>query len=157
MPVATKVKGFLDENAVKYEVLEHEPAYTAQEVAAKTHISGKELAKSVIVTCGEGLAMAVLQASRDVDPAALSKIARTEVKLASEDDFAGAFPGSEVGAMAPLGNLYDVPVCVDETLVEDEEIAFNAGTHRHVIKMRYADFERLVKPQVASFSRSPAA
>ena len=55
--------------------------------------------------------------------------------------------------MAPFGNLYDVPVFVDEALAEDEEIAFNAGTHRHVIRMRYEDYERLVEPEVAAFSK----
>jgi len=153
MPVAAKVRGFLEDNGVSYEVLEHETAFTAQEVAAATHVSGRELAKCVIVTGGEAFAMAVLPASRAVDLRALSRIAGRKLRLASEDQFAGLFPGSDLGAMAPLGNLYDVPVYVDDALAEDEEIAFNAGSHRHAIKMRYADYERLVAPVVAAFSK----
>jgi Ala-tRNA(Pro) deacylase len=50
--------------------------------------------------------------------------------------------------MPPFGNLYDMPVYSDESLTRDPEIVFNAGTHRDTIRMRYADFARLVQPEV---------
>jgi Ala-tRNA(Pro) deacylase len=60
-------------------------------------------------------------------------------------------PGCETGAMPPFGNLYGLPVYVDQTLTRDEEIDFNAGSHTELLQLAYADFERLVKPQVTSF------
>ena len=74
------------------------------------------------------------------------------VELASEEEFKNLFPNCEVGAMPPFGNLYDMDVYVAETLTEDEEIAFNAGTHTELIRLRYDDFERLVQPRVLAFS-----
>jgi len=60
------------------------------------------------------------------------------------------FPQCEAGAMPPFGNLFNLPVCVDQTLASDEEIIFNAGNHTQTVRMKYADFARLVKPQVVS-------
>jgi Ala-tRNA(Pro) deacylase len=63
------------------------------------------------------------------------------------------FPDCELGAMPPLGSLYNLPVFVDESLAADEAIVFNAGTHRDAIRMLYDDFVRLTKPRVCSFAR----
>jgi Ala-tRNA(Pro) deacylase len=152
-----KVRTFLDEQHVKYVVISHSKAYTAQGIAAISHISGKELAKTVIVKLDGALGMAVLPASFQVDLLALKKaVGVREAALASEREFKEHFPDCETGAMPPFGNLYGIPVYVDETLAEDREIAFNAGSHYELIKLSYADFERLVKPVVLDFAATPA-
>lgn len=150
---AKKIKEFLDTNNIKYIFIKHSPAYTAQEVAAKSHISGKEMAKTVIVKLNNKVAMAVLPASYKIDFEALMEVTGSEnVTLAGEEEFKNMFPDCEVGAMPPFGNLYDLDVYVSKTLADDEEIAFNAGTHTELIQMVYKDFERLVKPKVLKFS-----
>ena len=150
---AKKLKEFLDSNNIKYLSVKHSPAYTAQEVAAKSHISGKEMAKTVIVRINNQMAMAVLPASYKIDFEALSNVTGTDnVDLAGEEEFKYMFPDCEIGAMPPFGNLYNLDVYVAETLAEDEEIAFNSGTHTELIRMNYKDFECLVKPKVLKFS-----
>lgn len=150
---AKKLKSFLDENGVKYVTIKHSNAYTSQEIAASTHVSGKEFAKTVMIKIGEKMAMAVLPASYQVDFTLLQKIfERQKVALATEAEFKYFFPDCELGAMPPFGNLYDLEVYVAETLADDEMIAFNAGTHTEMIKMKYKDFERLVQPRVFKFS-----
>lgn len=158
MTIANRVKSFLDGNDVHYEHGEHDPAYTAQEVAEAEHVPGRQVAKVVILTDGEASIMAVLPATRKVDLERIRRSAGNDaLRLASEDEFADSFPGCEVGAMAPFGNLYDVAVFVDQSLREDETITFNAGTHTDAITMAYADFERLVEPVAAEFSEPIAA
>ena len=150
---ARKLKEFLDSKGIKYVIITHAPAYTAQEIAASAHISGKELAKTVIVKIDGKMAMAVLPASKVIDFDRLKAAAgATSVELASEDEFRDRFPECELGAMPPFGNLYDMPVYVDETLSRDVEIAFNAGSHKELFRMAYKDFESLVKPAVADFA-----
>jgi Ala-tRNA(Pro) deacylase len=150
---ARKLKEFLDGQAIKYVTIGHSPAYTAQEVAECAHIPGREMAKTVMITIDGDLAMAVLPANRKVVLQDLREITGTDdVRFAGEADFKARFPDCEPGAMPPFGNLYDMDVYVAPTLAEDEEIAFNAGTHTEVIKMAYRDFERLVNPRVVSFS-----
>jgi Ala-tRNA(Pro) deacylase len=154
----SKVKDFLDANAVKYVVVSHSKAYTAQGIAAVSHISGKELAKTVIVKLDGALAMAVLPASYQVDLPTLKRATGVqEAALATEREFKQHFPDCETGAMPPFGNLYGIPVYVDDTLTEDKEIAFNAGSHYELIRMAYLDFERLVGPEVMSFSSARVA
>ncbi len=150
---AKKLKEFLDRQNIKYVSIQHSPAYTAQEVAASAHVSGRDMAKTVIVKIEGKMAMVVLPANRKVVLSDLREILGAEqVKFASEEEFKGQFPDCEIGAMPPFGNLYGMDVYVAPALAEDTEIAFNAGTHTEVIKMAYADFERLVKPRVISFA-----
>ncbi|MGA2903050.1 MAG: YbaK/EbsC family protein [Candidatus Korobacteraceae bacterium] len=157
MPL-NKVKAFLDAHGTKYVVISHSKAYTAQGIAAISHISGRELAKTVIVKLDGDLAMAVLPASYQVDLEALRHATGVQVaELATEREFKQHFPDCETGAMPPFGNLYGIPVYADETLAEDREIAFNAGSHFELIKMAFKDFERLVKPEVMEFSSARAA
>jgi Ala-tRNA(Pro) deacylase len=153
---AQKLKEFLDSQNVKYVSINHSSAFTAQEIAASAHISGKDLAKTVIVKLDDKLAMAVLPASRKVDLDLLQQATgATQVTLANEQEFREKFPECETGAMPPFGNLYRLNTFVDQRLREDEEIAFNAGTHTELIKMSYADFERLAAPVVLDYSASP--
>jgi Ala-tRNA(Pro) deacylase len=152
MPVK-KLKEFLDQSGVKYISISHSPAFTAQEIAASAHIPGKELAKTVMVKLDGRMAMAVLPASYYVDLERLAKVAgATRVQLAPENEFKDLFPECEPGAMPPFGNLYEMKVFVSQSLAEDEEIAFNAGSHTELLKLAYEDFERLVQPEVVSFT-----
>jgi len=156
MPVQ-KLKEFLDSQKIKYVSIAHSTAYTAQGIAALTHIPGKELAKTVVVKIDDALAMAVLPASSHVALSALRSATGAEtVELAREADFKDRFPECDTGAMPPFGNLYGMPVFVDEILAEDEEIAFNAGSHNELIRLSYADFERLVRPTVLNLSSGRA-
>ena len=148
-----KLRDFLDNQKVKYVTISHSPAYTAQEVAASAHITGRELAKTVIVELDGNMAMAVLPANRKIVLQDLREVTGSEeVKFASEEQFKQAFPDCETGAMPPFGNLYGMDVYAAESLTENDQIAFNAGSHTEVIKMAYKDFERLVRPRVVSFT-----
>ena len=155
MPVKKLIR-FLDENKVKYITIRHSSAFTAQEIAAKAHISGRELAKTVMIKVEGKRAMAVLPASFIIDFDSLTRIFATpNVSLATEHEFKDLFPDCELGAMPPFGNLYDMEVYVAEPLSLDKEIAFNAGSHTELIRLTYKDFEQLVKPRIFKFSWKP--
>lgn len=148
-----KLKEYLDLHKVEYEEIAHPIKYSAQQVAAVVHISGKELAKTVIVRIKGKLAMAVLPASHRVDFALLREVVGSDdVELAREHEFKDMFPDCEVGAMPPFGNLYGLDVYVAETLTLDEDIAFKACTHSELIRMSYKDYARIVAPIVIRFA-----
>ena len=152
MPVK-KLKAFLDEHNIRYVSITHSTAYTAQEIAASAHIPGKEVAKTVMVKVDGVMAMAVLPASYQIDFDLLkTAIGAQAVELATEEEFKGLFPQCEVGAMPPFGNLYGMDVFMAASLAEDEEIAFNAGSHTELIRMTFPDYVRLVKPVQLHFS-----
>lgn len=148
MPL-NKLINYLDEKGKKYVVVKHSPAFTAQEVAASAHIPGKEMVKTVIVKADGDMKMVVLPSTHDVDFDAIKEaIGAEEVVLASEEEFENIFPDCELGAMPPFGNLYDIDTLVAESLTEDNIIAFNAGTHKELVKMGYSDYEELANPQI---------
>jgi len=155
--ICKKLKGYLDDNGVSYEVVTHAEAFTAQELAAAMHVKGKNLLKVVMLKSEKGFMMVVLPADRRVDVASLrSDLGARLAALASENEFRMLFGDCETGAMPPFGNLYGIPVYVDSSIGEVDEIVFKAGTHYEAVKMRYADFERLVRPVVLSASRKAA-
>jgi Ala-tRNA(Pro) deacylase len=150
---AKMIKELLNKHRTKYVTITHSPAFTAQEVAESAHIRGIEMVKTVVVKLDGMLAMAAVPSTFHVNLKALAAVTGAkEAKLATEDEFRGRFPGCELGAMPPFGNLYNLEVYADRRLAEDQEIAFNSGTHTEVIRMAYADFERLVKPTVVDMT-----
>ncbi len=153
MPVAAKLKAYLEEQGVEYEVLTHGEVYTSMEVAAAQHVPGDRLAKVVIVESGGKFIMLVLPSTRLVDFQALSKVLGGKARLSTEEEFEVLFPDCETGAMPPFGNLYGLEVYVDESLAGIEDIVFEAGSHYETIRMRYEDLERLVSPSTATFAR----
>jgi Ala-tRNA(Pro) deacylase len=152
MPIK-QLAEFLDSHHIKYTTISHSRAYTAQGIAALTHTPGEEMAKTVIVKIDDNLGMAVLPASCHVDLAMLrAETGARTIRLATEAEFMDQFPGCETGAMPPFGNLYGMRVFVDKSLTKDKEIAFNAGSHRELMRLAYDDFARLVQPTILRFA-----
>ena len=148
-----KVQDYLKKSKVAFKVHEHSPAYTAQEVAAEEHVSGKMMAKSVVVRCGKDYALCVLPASHKLDLAEAAKaLSVRKAALADETELAKLFPDVEVGAEPPFGNLYDMPTVMDKPLQDDDHITFQAGSHGKAIHMSMDDYRKLVQPKVLAFS-----
>mgnify|MGYP005848269869 CR=1 FL=1 len=151
-----QLEAYLRENRVPFNTQHHPLVYTAQEVAASEHISGRLVAKTVFVLADGKLVMAVLPAHHVLDLASLkSALGAKDVRLAEEAEFAAAVPNCEVGAVPPFGNLYGMPVYVDRPLTLDEVIVFRAGSHTETMSVKYEDYARLVQPKVAPLGRLP--
>ena len=138
----------LDDNKISYEILSHPEVFAAQRIAQAEHVKGRRHAKVVMVKSTGQHLMAVLPAERLIDLEKLGKIVGQDISLESEREFEALFPDCVVGAMPPFGNLYGVPTYVDKSLVAENYIAFEAGTHTEAIKVSYRDYEKIVKPQV---------
>lgn len=153
MTVAAKIKELLEKEKVNYQVLEHDLAFTALEVAQAQHLPGHQVVKSIIVGADGKWAMCVLPATHRIDFSKLQRVLKAkDIKLASEEQAASFFPNYEVGAMPPFGHVVGMTVYVDKSLEENEAIAFNAGTHTDVLKIRFKDYVRIAKPIIEEFS-----
>ena len=157
----SSLREYLDKNSIQYSVISHSPAFTAQGIAALVHVPGQELAKTVVVKLDGELAMAVLPASFRVDLTSLEEETNTKrAELASEEEFRefkDIFPDCELGAMPPFGNLYGFKAFADEALTRDREIVFNACSHRELIRMSWADYQRLARPKIIQFAARHSA
>ena len=157
MTISRRLKDYLDSQGVRYEVLSHKVAYTAQETAAAQDVTGWKVAKSVVGYCDGKFLLLVLQAPNVVDFDLLKKqIGCGEARLANEQEMEELFPGIELGAESPFGNLYNLPVYVDKGLAEMEEIIFNAGSHTETIKMKFEDYRNLVRPEIIEIAKMAA-
>jgi Ala-tRNA(Pro) deacylase len=149
-----RIREFLDGNHARYVFVSHSPAFTAQEIAASMHIPGKLMAKTIVVKVDGRLALAVVPATKELDTAALARIAKAqEVEIASEDEFVDRFVGCQLGTAPPFGNLFGMETFVDVELARQQDVVFNAGTHTDAIWMRTGDFQRLARPTLASIAR----
>ena len=144
---------FLNKAAVPYEVTEHEPAFSAQSMAAAEHEPGRYVAKPVIVKADGKYVMCVLSACYKIDLHTLKKqLGAKKAELAEEKEIGELFGDCELGAEPPFGNLYDLPTVMDKALEADDHIVFQAGTHDKAIRMSMDDYRKLVAPQVLEFS-----
>jgi Ala-tRNA(Pro) deacylase len=147
--IGERMINLLETNNVPYECIMHDPAYTAQGTAEAAHISGKFIAKSVIIRIDGRLGMVVLPANYKLSLELLQKLTSSlDIEMVDEDEFKQLFSDCEVGAMPPFGNLYGMHVLVAKELTKDKEIIFNAGSHSELIKITYKDYARLVHPKV---------
>jgi Ala-tRNA(Pro) deacylase len=147
----------LDGKAIGYELIHHVPDYSALETAHDTHTPGAEFAKTVVVETPRGPVMAVVPAPERLDLERFGKVLGTgDLHLADEAHLARLFPDCQLGAEPPFGHLYDMPVYVDESLARGEYITFNAGSHQEALRLRFADFEGLVRPRHAAISAGRA-
>lgn len=146
---AEKLRNYLEEEGVKYVSFRHSRAYTMQEVAALSHISGKLIAKTVMVKADGKMIMVALPANDHVDMESLKEVSgAAEAVLADEGEFVQKFPDCEIGAMPPFGNLYGMDVYMSKALMKEEEIYFNAGCHSEMFRLPASEFIRLVRPVI---------
>jgi Ala-tRNA(Pro) deacylase len=151
--ISTRLKNLLEQNGIPFEVVPHDPAFTAQQLAARMHVPGREFVKAVVVRIDGRYALAAVPGHRLVDEKALARVARAgRCVLASEAEFRELFPDCELGAMPPVGNLYGLETYVDAEVTRDETVVANAGTHAEAIRVRYADLARLARPTVGHFA-----
>ena len=151
MPICQRLKMFLDKNRVRYDVVSHTPAYTAQEIAASTHIRGKDLIKCIMLKGDGKHTMVAMTANQKLNMDKFRKALKVkQAYLEKEEEFMDLFDDCEPGAMPPFGNLYGVPIVVDQKVYEDQTIAFNCGDHSSIVRMQFADFVKLVKPKKAA-------
>ncbi len=156
MAVTQNVQEFLRQSNVGYSVFPHVPAFSAQEEAAVTHISGRDWAKPVVFFADGEPIQAVVPADLVVDVDQLLALTGAErIRLATEEELSALYPDCEPGAMPPLGPLYNQSVFVDIALAAEPQVVFNGGTHADAVCMRYDDFAAVAKPVVGSFAIRP--
>ncbi len=149
MSIPSHIIDFLDAKGVPYQRLTHGQEFTAPRVAESQHVSGKELAKSVLVVVDDSLVMAVIPANERLDLEKLAHlVGAASFRLARESEFEERFAPCEVGAEPPLGSLYRVPVWLDASFEDHPTITFNAGTHTDTIQMTLSDYEGLEHPTI---------
>ncbi len=152
MKIPQRLINHLNDQHVTYETIHHAARFTAQELAAIEHVKGRHHAKVVMLSSDGHPMMAVLPSDRWVDGDKLEALIGKPAKIATEEEFKTFFPDCDVGAMPPFGDLYGMPTYMDRSLMDDDWIVFEAGTHTDAMKMAYRDYERVAHPIVGDIA-----
>ena len=137
------VQSVLDDMGVNYRVSHHPTAYTAQMLAEAEHVPGRKVIKPVVVRDGE-FVMCDLPACYRVDLGELKdQLQADDVKLVERTKLSELFPDCEVGAVPPIGRIYGMTTLMDESLVADDRVTFQAGTHEDAVTMSLAEYRRV--------------
>ena len=148
------LQSYLDEMGVRYNLSYHPAAYTAQDLAAAEHVPGRAVVKPVVIEADGKPMMCALPAPYKVDIDELkAQLDAKDVHLAPEERFAELFPDCQLGAEPPIGRMFGMPTLIDESLLQDDRVMFQAGTHDAAVTMTMADFRRLTQAEVAHFGR----
>jgi len=151
-PCLDRIQAYLSAEGVHAELEPHPQTFTAPALATVLHEKGKYVAKVFIAWADGDLVMFVLPAYSRVDLSrARELLGCTLIRPATEEEFSQVFTDCEVGAMPPFGNLYQVPVYLDEALAHRPHLVFPAGSHHEALRMLTRDYVRLAKPAVADF------
>jgi Ala-tRNA(Pro) deacylase len=148
-----RVPEFLATQDVPFETLVHPPAFTAQKRARFLHLPGREVAKVVLLHGPGGYVLAVVPATRRVDPDRLAATLGGPVRLADDNEIARVFHDCEWGVVPPFGTLYGLPVLIDDSISPDTLMVFETTTHAEAVRMLCRDFERLERPRRLALAR----
>lgn len=148
------LQSFLDQIGINYRVSRHPTTYTAQDLASAEHVPGRQVIKPVIVKADGHFVMCALPACHRIDLEALKQqLQATDVQLADEGKLPELFPDCELGAEPPIGRLYGMPTIMDESVLSDNRVMFQAGTHSDAVEMSLADYRRACQPEMGYFGR----
>lgn len=153
MGATSWVKETLESRKVPYQVGHHPSVYTAREVAEREHIAPERMVK-VVAVMADGRPVAVaLPANRRLLLGALQDTLRAKhLRLASESEIETYFDDCDVGAIPPLPHWENIELWMDKSMQMEGDILFQGGTHEDAVRVRYADWARVVNPGIGDFS-----
>lgn len=148
------LQDYLDEMGIPYRFSTHGTAYTSQDLAAREHVSGQKVVKPVAVEVDGRVYLCALPATHRIDLQRLrDQMHADNVSLIDEARMHEMFPDCEIGAEPPIGKLYGIPTLMDQSLCDDDQVTFQAGSHTTAITMSLRDYQRAAQPEVGDFSR----
>ena len=148
------IKKLLDQNEISYEISEHEPVYTSEQAAKVRGVELKTGVKALMLKTEEGyFVTGLVAADRKIDLKKLAKILRTKkLRLASPQEVL-KITSCEIGSMHPFGNLHDLPTYMDNSILENNIVNFNAGLHTVSVQMKAKDLIKIIRPIIENFSK----
>jgi Ala-tRNA(Pro) deacylase len=150
--VTDRLEALLREASVEFRLYSHAPVFTSAEAARVRGTSPEEGAKALVMRADDQFYLVVISGVLRVDNKALRRLLGAHgVRFAREEELL-QLTGCRPGAVPPLGNLFNLPVLMDESLRRCEQVSFNAGSNSWSVTMRREDLERVIQPRVGAFA-----
>lgn len=145
MAIAKRLKTYLENSGISYDVVSHPRTMTSAETAQAAHISGERVVKSVVIHHELGHLLAVVPSTHRIDLGTLQDLAGTRLGLAAETEIGEIFSDCDLGAVPPIGSAYGVDVVIEECLSELPEVYFEGGDHRTLVRATGDAFGSMMK------------
>ena len=144
MSLATRVRWFLDHNHIDYEIIHHAPAKTSLEAGLRSHLPPGRVAKSVLLEDERGYLLAILPAGCHLSFDAIGRLLDRSLDLATEHEIEGLFSDCALGAVPAMGEPYNIPMLVDDSLLRMPDVYFEGGDHEDLVHVKKDAFQRLM-------------
>ncbi len=142
----------LESKGMPYRLSEHEDVTTSAAAAKARGVDLSTGAKALVVNADGTLVLAVVSASRKVDMEALKAILQAErVGLASIAEAESA-TGLPKGAIPAIGAVMGLQTYIDESVLDNDLIRFNAASRGHSVEMRASDLPAATDGIIGKFS-----
>lgn len=144
MSISQSIVSFIQQRGVQYTVLSHDKTRTLEATADSIHAPYAKMLRAVIMSDGEQHYMAILPVTHVLDFKAIQSKSGRELHVASYRDFSDKFACCERGSVPPIGEPFELPVFVDQSVAKLDEVYFEPGSHTAAIKMKAQDYIKLV-------------
>ena len=144
MAIANRLRQYMKEQGVKFEVIRHPHTGSSMQSAELAHIPGDKLAKAVLLEDEQGYLMAVVPATHRLELGALHRELRRQLGLATEREIRELFWDCEAGAIPPTGAAYGIETIIDESLSEKPDVYFEGGDHEELVHVSGDQFRNLM-------------
>jgi Ala-tRNA(Pro) deacylase len=151
--VLEQIRAWLADQGIRFREVHHPPTRTSEESALAR---GEELrigGKALLIKVDSAFRLFILSADRKLDSAAIKQhFGAKKTRFATPEELmelTGLVPGS----VPPFGEpILPFPLYVDPSVLENERIAFNAGSLTDSVIMAVSDYRRLAKPEIVQFA-----
>lgn len=145
MAISPRLRNFLTENEIPYEIIWHAQTSTSQNSASAAHIPDKNMAKPVILEDNDGYLMAVIPANQHVKIRELNRTLNRNMGLATEWELQQLFEDCLIGAIPPIGQAYGIRMVIDDSLLQCTDVYFEAGDHEELVHIKGSSFRKLMQ------------
>lgn len=149
-----KIKDLLKKHAIIFKEVHHEPTKTSEE-SAKAR--GEDLStggKALVLKVDDSFKLFVLSASKKLDSNAVKKKFNAKKLRFADKNELMHLTGLVPGAIPPFGEpIIHLELYVDDSIVKNEKIAFNAASLTDSIVLSVHDYLKIVQPQIFNFSQ----
>ena len=144
MAIANRLRQYMQERGVKFEVIRHPRSDSSMQSAAAAHIPGDRMAKAVLLEDEQGYLMAVVPATHRLELGALHRELHRQLGLATEREIQELFWDCASGAIPPAGAAYGIETIFDDSLTEMPDVYFEAGDHEELVHVDAEQFRNLM-------------
>ena len=149
-----KIKEWLTAQSITFKQVHHEPTETSESAALAR---GEDLSiggKALVVKIDDSYKLCVLSAAKKLDSGALKKHFGTKKLRFADRDELMELTGLVPGSVPPFGKpLIDLELLLDQSILQNQKIAFNAGSLTDSIIMSLQDYLKVANPLILAFSK----